>query len=119
MICSGFGGCASRCMHGADSSSATLWAVVSALTGRGPRSPLRSRAGSAQKPHPKGLQHGLVLVDTTELVHRVVDVEHGGALADAEDVAHLPGRLALHGPAEGFEFAWGERRDGLVGRGGH
>ena len=37
-------------------------------------------------------------------------MQHRRALADAQDGAHLPGGLAFHGPAQGFQFTRRERR---------
>jgi hypothetical protein len=63
---------------------------------------------SVDQPEPQRFQHRLVLVDRPQFAHRVLDMEHGCALAYAQDAADLPGRLAFHRPAERFEFAWGQ-----------
>src|SRR6187549_1125596 len=52
----------------------------------------------ADEAESKRLQHGLVLVDAIELVHRIVDVQDRGPFADAKEVAHLPRRFPFHGP---------------------
>ena len=50
-----------------------------------------------------------MLVHAAQLVHGIVDVQHRRAFADAEHGAHLPGRLAIHGPTQGLQFT---RRQG-------
>jgi hypothetical protein len=54
-----------------------------------------------------GLENGLVFVHAAQFVHGIVHVKHGGAFADAQNVAHLPGSFGFHGPTQGFEFARG------------
>src|SRR5436305_9134649 len=51
-----------------------------------------------------------MLVDAPKLVRGVVDMQRGGALADTEQSAYLPCRLAVHGPAQRLEFPWCQGR---------
>src|SRR6267142_2790471 len=46
-----------------------------------------------------------MLVDAIEFMSGVVDVEHGCAFADSENVAKLPSRLAFHRPSQAFKFS--------------
>lgn len=70
----------------------TLWYRIHRIGARA--------ACSADQAQAQRLQHRLVFADASELVHRVGDVQHRGALADAQDGAHFPGGLAFHRPAQ-------------------
>ena len=37
-------------------------------------------------------------------------MEHGRAFADAQEISHLPGRLAVHRAAQALDFAVGQYR---------
>jgi len=45
-----------------------------------------------------------MLVDAIQLVGCIVHMQGSGPFADTEEIAHLPGRLAFHRPAQRFQF---------------
>ena len=65
-------------------------------------------ASLADQTQAQRLEYGLVLAAAIEFFHGVVDMQHGGTLADAQDRAHLPRRLARLGPVQGLQLTRGE-----------